>query len=551
MATTFFPDARDFQVGTLNFNFTSNSHSSSAGGPLKELASRVAVGAIHDSAERCDAPKCQPETRVAVQDDLYSWIVDGDRESEPPKKMTWVTGPAGSGKSAVMGSLAERCAPDGLLGATFFFTSWSASIGRRRKTAFVTTIAHQLAEHREDLKNAISNAIENKPSIFEKNLHTQMETLVLAPLREVALQSDRPGLRGAIIIDGVDECEAEQYHDTTSAGTWAKLIRANAQDQLEILQVLRAASSDPSFPFRILVASRPERVFREFFDPENDAASFAKKLDLHEDYNADVDINLFFEVHFTQIRRRYNLPPSWPPPGAIRTLVENASGQFIYAATVIRFLDMGLREPPKVLLEAILEAGTRVLSSNPLEQLDVLYSHILESGPDPPRSVLWIRAMELLSLSTAATNLFLEADPGSNEGEHLLGNLHSLIRIPRTSDTTHYGAYHKSLFDFLEDPGRCGKLYLEESEICAFIWDQFICACASSVSSGSAHSKVLPTPASVDWFMIRARGIIASRRVESGAVAFSVIWDRLLGSCLACCGPPEKWIVLHNRGLRG
>ncbi|KAJ2929182.1 hypothetical protein H1R20_g7908, partial [Candolleomyces eurysporus] len=354
MTTTFFPNACDFQVGEQNFNVT-NTYSSSAGGPLKELASRIAAGAIHDSAERCDAPKCQPETRVAVQDDLYSWIVDGDRESEPPKKMKWMTGPAGSGKTAVMGSLAERCAPDGLLSATFFFASWSASIGRRRKTAFVTTIAHQLAEHREDLKNAISNAIENKPSIFEKNLHTQMEALILAPLREVALQPDRPRLRGAIIIDGLDECEAEQYHDTTSTGIGVKPVRTNAQDQLEILQVLRAASSDPCFPFRILVASRPERVFREFFDPGNNATSFAKKLDLYEDYNADADITLFLEAHFNQIRRRYNLPPSWPPPGAIQTLVENASGQFIYAATVIRFFDMGHQESPRAFLEAILE----------------------------------------------------------------------------------------------------------------------------------------------------------------------------------------------------
>ncbi|RXW14501.1 hypothetical protein EST38_g11354 [Candolleomyces aberdarensis] len=355
MITAFFPDARDFQAGELNFNFTNNTYSSSAGGPLKELASRIAAGAIHDSAERCDAPKCQPETRVAVQDDLYSWIVDGERESEPPKKMKWVTGPAGSGKTAVMGSLADRCAANGLLGGTFFFASWSASIGRRRKTGFVTAIAHQLTQHREDLKNAISVALEKNPGIFEKNLHVQMEMLVLAPLREVVRESDGPGLQGAIIIDGVDECEAEQYHDTTSTGPRAKPVRTNAQDQLEILQVLRAASSDPCFPFRILVASRPERVFREFFDPENNAASFAKKLDLHEDYNADADINLFFEAHFNQIRRRYGLPHSWPPPGAIQTLVKNASGQFIYAATVIRFLDMGHEEPPKALLETILE----------------------------------------------------------------------------------------------------------------------------------------------------------------------------------------------------
>jgi hypothetical protein len=80
-----------------------------------------------------------------------------------------------------MGSLAGRCAANGVLGATFFFASWSASVGRRRKTAFVTTIASQLAEYQEDLKVAISNAIEKNPSVFKKNLHVQMEILVVAP----------------------------------------------------------------------------------------------------------------------------------------------------------------------------------------------------------------------------------------------------------------------------------------------------------------------------------------------------------------------------------
>jgi hypothetical protein len=72
-------------------------------------------------------------------------------------------------------------------------------------------------------------------------------------------------LRGAIIIDGLDECEADKYHDTSTTDRRGRPERTNAEGQLEILQVLQAASSGPSFPFRILIASRPERVFREFF----------------------------------------------------------------------------------------------------------------------------------------------------------------------------------------------------------------------------------------------------------------------------------------------
>jgi hypothetical protein len=370
--------------------------------------------------------------------------------------------------------------------ASFFFSS-TGSIGRRTKTAFVTTIAHQLAQHRQDLKNAIAAAIEADTVVFKKNLHVQMETLVLAPLRAVAGASGT-ALRGVIIIDGLDECQVEHIYDnTTTRPPQTTLTRTKEQDQSEILQVLHQASSDPSFPFRILIASRPERVFREIFDPESNPTSFAPKLDLNEHYNADADITLFLESQFNLIRRRYLYPSSWPSPGAMRTLVKNASGQFIYAATVIRILDAGYQDPPKALLEAILQvkATRKTSQSNPFEQLDALYTHILESSPDLPLSVLWIRSIQLLGsvrqMSASDVDLLLQRDPESSEAVHLLGNLHSLIRVPAPHDhaTSRYAFYHKSLLDFLGDPDRCGNLYVNASEIGTFVWGRFIGACES------------------------------------------------------------------------
>jgi hypothetical protein len=389
-----------------------------------------------------------------------------------------------------MGSLADRCGANGVLGGTFFFASWSASINRRRKTAFVPTIAYQLAMHREDLKAAISTAIEKNPAVFGKNLHVQMELLVLAPVREVVRQSNGPKLRGAIIIDGVDECQAVQFHDPTGPGARDRLVRTNDEDQLEILRILQAASLDPYFPFCILVASRPERVFRGFFDPENNPTLLAQKIDLHDDHNANADIALFLEARLSEIRRRYHLPVSWPPPGTIETLVKNASGQFIYAATVIRLLDTGHREPPNALLDTILKMEAKG-NSNPLKQLDNLYSHILESSPDPRLSVLWIRCIREVNPQehSYASNIhfLLQRDPGTNEAEHLLGNLHSLIRIPPINKqaTTKYDFYHHSLFDFLKDANRCGNLHFQEKEIWGFLWDSFNQACTSEFISAS------------------------------------------------------------------
>jgi hypothetical protein len=166
--------------------------------------------------------------------------------------------------------------------------------------------------------------------------------------------------------------------------------------------------------------------------------------------------------------------------------VGRASGQFIYAATVIRFLELGHQEPPKALLEAILMM--KATTSNPLEHLDVLYSHILNSSPDPLLSVRWILAIVLLYERPALVvpcaldiRLLLQRDPESNEAEHLLGNLHSLIRIPPPADqaTTQYAFYHKSLLDFIQDPDRCGKLHIPGEKVLGFLWDRFHWVCAS------------------------------------------------------------------------
>jgi hypothetical protein len=252
------------------------------------------------------------------------------------------------------------------------------------------------------------------------------------------------------------------------------------------------ASSDPFFLFRILIASRPEPVFREFFNPRTNPSAFAPKLDLHNN-NADVDIRLFFEVELSLIRLRYSLPPSWPSPETLRALVANASGQFIYAATIIRFLNTRPREPPAVLLDAILKT-TRRATSNALEQLDVLYTHILKSSPDPPLSVRWIqiinviqRYMVLLSKLDVVSNIntFLQTDQESGEAEHLLGCFHSLIRIPPPGEeaTTRYNFHHKSLLDFLENPDRCGDLYISFEDVLRFLGSRFHQACASESNS--------------------------------------------------------------------
>ncbi|RXW17824.1 hypothetical protein EST38_g8041 [Candolleomyces aberdarensis] len=473
-----FNKAHDFQLGDLIVNQMAPDWVSWA---LEKLQARTAAEAMHDSKERCDAPKCHPDTRIAAQDDIYSWIIYGGGDSEP-KKLKWITGPAGTGKTAVMGSIAERCKANGLLAASFFFSALSPSIDRRQKTAFVPTLAYQLAQHSREMKYAVADAIEQNPLVFEMNLFAQMETLVLQPLREVRARPENDPFRWprVMLVDGLDECDVERHHRSEDRRRGA--VRTKADDQLEILQVLYQATLDRLFPFRVIIASRPERVFREFFIPEAGQPPIAHILNLHEKYSADEDIALFLRVKFAEIQRRYHLSHSWCPRDAIPTLVRNASGQFIYAATVVRFITDSARVSgrPQTLLHLVLQMGPSDAASQlPFAHIDALYTHVLQSSPDPGLAVLWIwfiRRQAPRWASSCEVNQFLQTVDG--EAEHLLGNLHSLVKIPPSDDfTTPYDLYHKSLLDFITDPDRSKQLCIDFEEAEEFILNRYLKAC--------------------------------------------------------------------------
>ncbi|KAJ2926316.1 hypothetical protein H1R20_g10766, partial [Candolleomyces eurysporus] len=263
----------------------------------------------------------------------------------------------------------------------------NASPDRRRKTALIPTLAYQLAQRLPGLKDSVSQAIQNDPLLFKKNLHVQMESLILTPLRQVTVESKQPGV---VLVDGVDECEVEQYISSHASPRAGELIeRTRDEDQLEILEVLREAALDPAFPFRIVIASRPERVFREFFNDERHKSSFAPSLVLDEKYNPNADIALFLQAKFSEIRRRYNLSPSWPSPEILAILLDQASGQFIYAATVIRYITTSRHGSPHTLLDQVLKVKPSS-GTNPFSRLDAFYTYILQSAPNPILAVKWL-----------------------------------------------------------------------------------------------------------------------------------------------------------------
>ena len=132
-----------------------------------------------------------------------------------------------------------------------------------------------------------------------------------------------------------------------------------------------------SIPFSFILASRPEQHIREAFDGSL-LNSLTTRLVLDDKYLPDVDIRRFLHSKFQDIKNRHpsraHLPPSWPSDKEIKRLVQKSSGQFIYASTIIKFIDSHRHWPPDRL--------DIIFGISPFAEIDSLYTHILTSASD-------------------------------------------------------------------------------------------------------------------------------------------------------------------------
>ena len=405
---------------------------------------------MHNSQERSDAPRCHKDTRIAVLKDISDWILDRSRES----RILWLTAPAGSGKSAILQEIAEMFDESGGLAASFFFSRMADK--RNNETHFIATLAFQLAISIPSTRPFIEQAIRMDPSLFDKVLLSQMQHLVVQPLVLASLHPDHgspwPSL---LVIDGLDECVG---------ATAQRDILLALKDALRRLEV--------SLPrLCVLIASRPEPAICEVFTGLS-AMTYHLVLDHH--YKPDDDVALYLQSSFSDIyRRRHKYFPSmsslaqpWPSEDTLSFLVKKSSGQFIFAATVVRFVGAD-RTVPTAQLQIVMDICKSVdssrHSSNPFILLDELYAHVLHLSEDLERVLTYLGAIFHLSGSQTLSCDFLHPLLGlSLEDLSLLfWDLHSILHVPVSmTDQLHF--HHASFSDFLMGKHRSGVLHIDE-----------------------------------------------------------------------------------------
>ncbi|KAJ2926014.1 hypothetical protein H1R20_g11086, partial [Candolleomyces eurysporus] len=438
----------------------------------KKLLKNIASNAFYDSGARFDPPKCDEDTRVEVISEIMDWI--GNREG--PKRLLCMTGAAGAGKSALQQTIAERCANSEILGCAIFFSSQDPT--RNNLSRIVPTIAFQLGQHDPRLQDYIRKAIEKDPPIFTRTIRTQMDRLVIQPFKQLRANRgfDPSGFPHAVLIDGLDECSGEEK-------------------QAELLSTIKHCFLDNDLPFRIFIASRPEWAIRSALNPETQGYlhPLVYHIQLSDKYDATDDIRRYLWRRLQDIGSRSHDPRArsrlWPTVEDIEKLVIAASGQFVYAATVVKYVSERRSSPLDRLQMVVDWTPDKGQLARPFEALDVLYAGILSAAKELYEAVDTNRGRNFLLLLRAHqinSDLRVGTQQGSqsfnenlnlerNDHEVLVSDLHSLVVFHLQPDfsetfiTMHF--YHRSFSEFLDSEARSKNLFVPQIQVQAYVWE--------------------------------------------------------------------------------
>jgi NACHT domain len=401
----------------------------------------------------------------------------------------WLYGPAGAGKSAIAQTIAELCHARHLLLASFFFSRTDPK--RNNEKRLIASIAYQIALNLPQAKDAIEAVVDRDPAIFQRSVEAQLTTLIIDPLTQLfntGIFQSTP-VPNLIIIDGLDECHGRQVQQ----------------------YILHAVSSALSLPLKFLICSRAEPHLNLKFTSLR-SRGMVTRLSLDDGYEQSVDIERYLTDSFHTISTTHPLkeyiPPEWPTYKVLSSLVEKSSGQFIYAATVVKYISSDRHQPTRR-LEIVL--GMRPARNDvPFAELDGLYLSILSSVEDIKATIRLLGVLVLTNLSPKTPEVvggFMFLDP--SEVQCLLLDLASVVEC--ADKETEIRMLHASFPDFLLNLSRSRDYHidpsmmhaeisqlclshirvhnLEECEICMFLALFITCFCHHTLTSPIGLTK--------------------------------------------------------------
>jgi KaiC/GvpD/RAD55 family RecA-like ATPase len=290
---------------------------------------------------------CLEGTREEILEEIEGWT----QNLEAPN-ILWIRGYPGAGKSAIASTVVSRLQKSGRPGSYFFF--------RREKHASTATysiwkkIALDLSRRYTSLRAIVVENLRKGDYSNQSEVEKLFKDLIRKPLENIRnLTEDRLPV---VVIDALDECGG--------------LEGTKSSQRRKLLGTLKLWSKLPK-KFKLIVTSREESDIERIFK-EIRPHSIAIPMDpLGTSFK---DIKKFLEHLFTSITVQHeSLDRGWPGPESINLLAKKAGGLFLWAKTVVKFID---QVDPVKRLNTVLEGNNT--------NMPELYSTILRiSFPNP------------------------------------------------------------------------------------------------------------------------------------------------------------------------
>ena len=387
-------------------------------------------------------------------------------------------GPRWVWKNITSDPVAQTCKSKRRYAAGFFFSGTDDE--RNTDAYFINTITYQIAVAIPELQPYISRIIAADSTILSRSLDSQTKGLLLEPLRQ--LRSDHPNFSQnfpsfVIVVDAVDEC-------------------GKLGDQCRVIAALAEIVSDGSFPLACLFACR--------FNPHIErgilttlTGQIQGQVILGKDGNAErADIRAYLRANVDRIRNNHafgdRIPQEWPLESDLETIVSKSGGQFIYASTVIRYVE-SLDNDPHERLQHILGISSTKSGEDPFAALDALYRALMSLVKNLAAAIE-ILGIELVRSSSQfwmprimKYRFDFKGHFRSLDGDIVLAPLASVLKYKNG----HITFYHLSFAEFLLDSTRSQEHFVRPMHWQRWIVLRFVPALYDRLSHPSNHVPTL------------------------------------------------------------
>lgn len=272
---------------------------------------------------------CYDGTREGILQQITDWM------AEPSERnILWISGAPGVGKSAISSSVVSHLETNQTNPFAVFFIKRQ---GNRDPRIIWRTVAFQLALSFQDYRSHLLKMIHEGTK--NGGVKQQFTDLISNPFNTIYQHTppDITAVIATVVIDALDECLLETEHDV-----------------VELLDTIAEWNILPP-SCKLIVFSRPESVIVRQLKAEGVSEQIVLPSGLDVDSEAARDIRTYLLAEFSKISRVHGIKDEpWPTVDEVDQLVAYATGLFIFAATVVRFVG-GLKGDPQGRLQDVLE----------------------------------------------------------------------------------------------------------------------------------------------------------------------------------------------------